>query len=126
MLLRFLPVGFLIFSTFLGSTLGSSSSGLFLRTWKTKMFICKARQTNEDVEYIWQTQIMYKARKWQACNLTYYAGKLAFTLKMLFLKLKVVNVNLEEHSELLGIYSNSLFRDKSVAVMTQIQNEYFE
>lgn len=28
----FLPSGFLTFSTFLGSTLGSSSSGLFLRT----------------------------------------------------------------------------------------------
>lgn len=43
--------------------------------------------------------------------------------KMLFLKLKVVSVNLEEHSELLDIYSNSLFRDKSVVVMTQIQNK---
>lgn len=32
LLLRFLPVGFLTFSTFLGSTLGSSSSGRFLRT----------------------------------------------------------------------------------------------
>lgn len=48
--LRFLPAGFLTFSSFLGSTLGSSSSGLFLRTLKTKRFICKPRQTNEDVE----------------------------------------------------------------------------
>lgn len=32
LLLRFLPVGFLTFSTFLGSILGSSSSGRFLRT----------------------------------------------------------------------------------------------